>query len=329
MDKLIAAFPDNMTEALLIASRATIDPSKHPIHNILITGMGGSGIGGKIVSQWVQDEIKIPVVLINDYNLPEFVNENTLVIGSSYSGSTEETMISLEKAKDKGARIIGICSGGDLKDFCFENNFNCIIVPGGRPPRTQLAYSVVQLVNILVQLGLIGADKLAQISSSKELILDNLEEIKAEAHKLSEFLDGKVGIFYSSAKYEGIAIRARQQFEENSKYLCWHHVLPEMNHNELVGWGGGDDRFAVVFMQTNDLIPRNQKRYEITMELIRKKTKHVFEITAKGATNVERSFYLIHLVDWASFYLAQKKGVDPIDIDVIYYLKDELANFQG
>lgn len=261
MDKLIAAFPDNMTQALEIASNAKIDQPKHEIRNILITGMGGSGIGGKIVSLWFQDELKVPVTLINDYNLPAFVDQHTLVIGSSYSGSTEETMISLEKAHEKGAHIIGICSGGDLSTFCSANGYNCILVPGGKPPRTQLAFSVVQLVNIFAQLGFVSSEKLDLIRSARDLITRESESIKNKALDLARFLEGKVGIFYSSARYEAIAIRARQQFEENSKYLCWHHVLPEMNHNELVGWGGGDDRFAVVFMQTGDFIPRNQKRY--------------------------------------------------------------------
>lgn len=329
MDKLIAAFPDNVIEALEIASCAQINQPKHMIRNILITGMGGSGIGGKIVSLWFQDELKVPVTLINDYNVPGFVDQHTLVIGSSYSGSTEETMISLEKAHEKGAHIVGICSGGDLSTFCSSKGYDCILVPGGKPPRTQLAFSVVQLANIFVKLGFVSSDKLELIRSASDLIRKENESIKNKALDLASFLEGKVGIFYSSARYEAIAIRARQQFEENSKYLCWHHVLPEMNHNELVGWGGGDDRFAVVFMQTGDLIPRNQKRYEITMELIKKRTKHVTEITAVGMNNIERSFYLIHLVDWSSYFLAHEKGVDPIDIDVIYYLKDELSKLEG
>lgn len=329
MDKLIAAFPNNMIEALDIASKSSFRKSEIEIKNVLISGMGGSGIGGKIVSLWIQDEIKVPVVLINDYNLPAFVDKHTLVIGSSYSGGTEETLISIEKAHQQGARIIGIGSGGELKAFCDSNGHESVVVPGGQPPRTQLAYSVVQLVNIFSQLGLISASKLDEIRTSRDLIHANNEEIKQKAKVLADFMDHKVGIFYAGARYEGIAVRARQQFEENSKYLCWHHVIPEMNHNELVGWGGGDDRFAVVFMQTNDLIPRNQKRYEITMEQVKKKTPHVIEIVAKGNTPIERSFYLIHLVDWASFYLSQNNGVDPMDIDVIYYLKDELAKFQG
>ncbi len=328
MDKLIAAFPNNMIEALSIASSAHISKNGREIRNVVITGMGGSGIGGKIVALWLQDELSIPVILINDYTLPEFVNHDSLVIGSSYSGNTEETLMSLQKAHSKGARIIGICSGGDLETFCRTNSYDCILVPGGNPPRTQLAYSIVQLVNIFVQLGLCSSKRLEEIKSANELLVSANDFIKKEAVELANFLEGKVGVFYSSARYEGVAIRARQQFEENAKFLCWHHVIPEMNHNELVGWGGGDDRFAAVFMQTGDLIPRNQKRYEITMDRVKTFTPYVKELVAKGTSAIERSFYLIHLVDWASLYLAQKKGVDAFDIDIIYYLKDELAKFE-
>jgi glucose/mannose-6-phosphate isomerase len=327
MDKLITAFPQNLLDALEIAAASSIRMPAKEIRSIVICGMGGSGIGGKIVSQWVQDDLKVPIYILNDYSLPAFVGEHSLVIGSSYSGNTEETLEGIHEAHKRGAHIIGICSGGDLKEFCIENGFDCVIVPGGNPPRTQLAFSMVQLLNILVKLRLINASVLDEIQKSYELIKNELSTIYSDAERLAEFLQGKVGIIYSGPKYEGVAIRARQQFNENSKLLCWHHVIPEMNHNELVGWGGGDDRFAVVFLNTGDLIPRNQKRYNITKDLVSKKCSSVMEVCAVGDTRIQRSIYLIHLVDWASFYLSGLHQVDPMDISVIDFLKDELANF--
>lgn len=327
MDKLIAAFPNNIEEALQIAAKASINKPVKEIRNVLICGMGGSGIGGKMVSFWVQDEILVPIQSYHDYTAPAFINEHTLVIASSYSGNTEETLICLNQAFKKGAQIIGVCSGGELKDFCIKNNFDFVQVPGGNPPRTALAYSVVQVTNILYKVGLISDRALTSIGKSKDLIINNLAEIKAEAHKLAEFTLGTVPVFYAGAKYEAVTVRARQQFNENAKVLCWHHVVPEMNHNELVGWGGGDERFAVVYFNTNDLIPRNQKRVEISLDVIRKKSK-VMIVNAKGSDQIERSFYLIHLVDWASLYLSELKKVDPIDIAVIDFLKTELANFK-
>lgn len=327
MDKLIAAFPQNMLDALEIASNAKLKKPENELRNIVICGMGGSGIGGKIVSEWIQNEAKIPVFILNDYDLPAFIGKNTLVIGSSYSGNTEETLDAVREAKERGCHIIGITSGGEMESFCKENNYDCIVVPGGNPPRSQVAFSIIQLLNIFVQLDIIGSHFLDEIKKSHELLISNLPEIHSVATELASFLNGHVGVFYAGPAYEGIAIRSRQQFNENSKLLCWHHIIPEMNHNELVGWGGGDARFKVVFLNTCDLNPRNQKRYDITKEIVGKKAAGIMEISAKGNSRIQRSFYLIHIVDWASYYLADIKEVDAMDIKVIDYLKDELANF--
>ncbi len=329
MEALVKAFPENISEALEIAKRATITPVSGEIQNIVICGMGGSGIGGRIVSGWLQSELKVPVYVCHDYKLPGFVSAKTLIIGSSYSGNTEETLSSVEEGIAKGARLIGICSGGKLQQLCESNHFDVVVVPGGNPPRAALAFSLVQLVNIFSQLGLASAVRLAEIEATKELIVSNESEIKRTAHELASFLKGNVGILYGTTAYEPMLIRARQQFNENSKSLCWHHVLPEMNHNELVGWGGGDQRFATVFFETGDIYFRNQRRLEITKEVISKKTDGKFmTVMAKGQNLIERTIYLINVVDWASLYLAELNNVDPIDIAVIDYLKTELENLQ-
>jgi glucose/mannose-6-phosphate isomerase len=328
MEKLITAFPQNILEALAIAENQTFKQPSNTIQNIVICGMGGSGIGGKIVAQWIQDEAQVPVTILNDYTLPKFVNKHSLIIGSSYSGNTEETLAAIYDAHNIGAHIIGICSGGELKSFCEKENYDHIIVPGGNPPRTAIAFSIVQLINIFVQLGIIGENNLEEIKLGQQLILKESTPIHTIAKELASFLVGKVGVFYSGPNYEGVAIRARQQFNENSKLLCWHHVIPEMNHNELVGWGGGDDRFAVVFFNTKDLIPRNQKRYDISKDIISKRGAKIMEVDAIGESQIQKSLYLINLVDWASFYLAEIKDADIMDIKVIDFLKSELANFK-
>jgi len=325
MDKLITAFPQNITDALAIAAKVNLKAPENDIQSIVICGMGGSGIGGKLVAQWVQNECPIPVVSFQDYHLPAYIGKNTLVIGSSYSGNTEETLIAVEEAHERGAHIIGVTSGGKLEQFCAEEGYDCIIVPGGNPPRTAIGFSIVQLTSILIKLGLAKASLLDEIESGRKLILANLEEIHAEAKKIAAFLHKKVPAIYAGANYEAVAIRAKQQFNENSKELCWQHVIPEMNHNELVGWGGGDDRFGALFLQTGDLTPRNQRRFDISVELVSERTKNIHIAHAKGSTQIERSLYLIHLVDWASLYLSEMKDGDPIEIRVIDYLKGELS----
>lgn len=327
MEKLIAEFPNNLSEALQIAQSANFKIPTMKIENVVICGMGGSGIGGKLVSKWVEDEIKLPITHSHDYSIPAFVSENTLVIGSSYSGNTEETLACVEEAMLKGAHIVCVCSGGELAEICRNNNYDVVIVPGGNPPRTALAFSLVQLLNIFMKLGMIGAKSLSDIAAARELIVSNEKEIKEEAHKLAEFLKGSVGILYGTTKYEAVLVRARQQFNENSKLLCWHHTLPEMNHNELVGWGGGDNRFSVVFFETDDIHPRNARRLQITKEVISQKTENIYTLRGIGNSTIEKSIYLINVVDWASLYLSDLSNVDPIDIAVIDMLKSELAAF--
>jgi len=288
--------------------------------------MGGSGIGGKLVASWIEDEITIPINFCQDYNLPNYVNENTLIIASSNSGNTEETLSAVQEAHDKGGAIIGVCSGGDLEGFCNKRNYDCLLIPGGYPPRTQLAFSIVQLIHIFSELNLISNSKLNEFVNAKELIVSNIKEIHAEAKQLADFIDGKELIIYSESKDESVAIRARQQFNENCKILCNHHTIPEMNHNEMVGWYGGADRYAVLFLETTDWHLQNNKRLDFSIETIKGKTNHILTLSAKGDSILERSLYLIHIIDWASLYLAQKNNVDSVYIGVIDSLKASLKS---
>lgn len=327
MNTLIAEFPDNITEALEIASNAKISTPKHEIRNVLICGMGGSGIGGRLVAKWVEDELSVPVTFAQDYGIPGFVSKHTLLIGSSYSGNTEETISSIHQALERGAHLIGITSGGQLQTLCEENGYDVIVVPGGNPPRSALAYSLVQLLQIFVQLGMCSMSRLKEMAKARDLIIEEKESIQSIAREMASFVNGQVPIYYSTTDYEPVLIRARQQFNENGKNLGWSHCLPEMNHNELVGWGGGDDRFALIILETDDMHPRNSRRLEITKATIAKKTKHIMTVRSKGKSRIERSIYFINIVDWASLYITDLNGADPIDIEIIDYLKDELSKF--
>ena len=326
MKRLISEFPNNFNEAKDIASRTKLQSPSNEIHNVVICGMGGSGIGGDFVSKWLEDEIEVPVKIVKDYTVPAFVSKNSLVIGSSYSGNTEETICAVEQAIDKEAHIIGITSGGRMKELCESNGFDVIIVPGGNPPRTALAYSIFQLVNIFVEMGMADSQRLNELMVAQERIIKEEPSIKEQALELANYLNGKVGILYGTSDFEPVLVRARQQFNENSKALSWHHVLPEMNHNELVGWGGGDARFATVFFETSGNHPRNDKRIEITKAKIKEKSS-IHTVKAKGQSKIEQSLYIVNIVDWASLYLSELKEVDPVEIEVIDFLKGELSRF--
>jgi glucose/mannose-6-phosphate isomerase len=325
MDKLIKAFTENIKTGLGIAEKSVLNSPTNDIQNILICGMGGSGIGGKLVSDWIKNEIKIPVVLSTDYSIPSFVTNNTLVIASSYSGNTEETLAAVRIAKASGAHIVGITSGGELLTFCNENNYDVIIVPGGNQPRAAIGYSLVQLFHILNSLKLISSQWKNEILTSCQLIENELAESQELGKKLASFIHNKFMVIYTESAYEGVAVRARQQFNENSKNVGWSLAIPEMNHNELVGWGGGNDALAVIFVYTDDMNPRNKKRMDLSKEIIEKKTKNVYVLKAKGDSLIQRSMYLINVFDWASYYLVELNQVDVFDIDVINHLKGELA----
>lgn len=325
MKTLLQNFPNNLLQALEIANENPLRKSYSQFNNILICGLGGSGIGGKLVAGWLANELDIPVNFCQDYTLPKYVNNKTLVIASSYSGDTEETLSAVEQAHTKGAHIIAVTSGGKLAEICNKHHYECILVPGGNPPRTQLAFSIVQLTHIFSQLGMVKKERLEEFSKAAELLLTKKETIHKEAKELAEFIYGKELIIYSDAKDEAIAVRARQQFNENSKILCSHHVIPEMNHNELVGWAGGTANHAVLFLHTGDVHPQNNKRFAFSRSVIESKTQHIYDLEVISGSNIVRSLYLIHIIDWASYYLAEKFMVDPVEVNVISSLKKSLV----
>ena len=324
MKTLVDRFPQQLQEALDIANHAVLT-KKNNINNILITGLGGSGIGGTVLSELIQNECPIPVLVNKDYFLPQYVNSNTLVIISSYSGNTEETVSAMQQAIAKKAQVVCITSGGKVKELADQNNFDTIIIPGGKPPRSCIGYSLVQLLKVIQFNGFVKTDLLAQVSSSILLLNNENASIKNEAMLIAKLLVDKITVIYSLGTCEGVAVRFRQQINENSKMLCWHHTFPEMNHNELVGWTEKNDDLAVVTFKTSFDYSRTQKRYEICKELFTKFSSSVTDITAKGNNKLEEYFYLINIGDWISCYIADLKNIDPIEVDVITNLKNELA----
>lgn len=327
MRKYVEAFPEQMEEAIEIGRKAVFTPYTKEIRTVLVTGLGGSGIGGTILSQLVAQECKVPVLVNKDYDLPNFVNEHTLVIVSSYSGNTEETISACHQAMAKNAMIAAITTGGTIGKIATDNNYNQINVPAGYPPRAAFAFSITQLFYVLKNAGLISTTFEAQLLQSIALLRAERTNLLTESTRITNMLFGRIPIIYSDPSTEGVAIRFRQQINENSKMLCWHHVFPEMNHNELVGWTTDNADLAVVFFKNETDNPRTAKRMELCEPIFRKHTPHVATIASKGDSAIERAFYLIHLGDLISVELAERKGIDPIEVNVINNLKDALANF--
>jgi glucose/mannose-6-phosphate isomerase len=267
----------------------------------------------------------MPIIVNKDYFLPDFVNSNSLVIISSYSGNTEETLSAMKQAIDKNAQIICVTSGGEVHTIAQKYKYDTIIIPGGHPPRSCVGYSLVQLFKIVQFNGFVKTDLLNQVKTTIALLDNEKEAIKVESAIIAKKLLNKIPVIYSLGSCEGAAVRFRQQINENSKMLCWHHTLPEMNHNELVGWVEKNDNLAVITFRTSFDYARTIKRYEICKELFAKYSHSVTDVTAKGTSKVEQFFYLINIGDWISCYIADLKNIDPVEVNVITNLKNELA----
>lgn len=325
MKNLVENFPRQLREAIAIGQSAELPALKNEIQNILITGLGGSGIGGTIVAEVVSESCPVPIVVNKDYFLPEFVSEKTLVIVSSYSGNTEETLQAMEEAIAKNAMIVCISSGGKVAEKAKAHGFGLITIPGGMPPRSCLGYSLTQLFFILRHYRLTNGDYIDQLHNAIRLIENEKAGIVHEAEAIGKKLIGKLPVIYTVDGYNGVATRFRQQINENSKMLCWHHILPEMNHNELVGWTEAHPELAVIILRNDSDYSRTQARIEISKEVFSKYTSNITEIWSKGKSKLERSIYLIHLTDWVSVLIAEIKNIDPTEVRIIDHLKGSLA----
>ncbi|MBL4593203.1 MAG: bifunctional phosphoglucose/phosphomannose isomerase [Flavobacteriales bacterium] len=325
MKELIEDFTKHITESINISTSTSLNPFTGQLENVLICGLGGSGIGGSIISQVVANDSNCPITINKDYKIPAFVNENTLVICCSYSGNTEESLEMLEQAEAKNATIACVTSGGKLMEIAQAKNYNHIVIPGGHPPRAAFGLAFPPLFFILKNYNIISEDYVAQFNNAVNTINTEESNIITEAKTITEKLMNKIPVIYSDANYEGVAIRFRQQINENAKMLCWHHVIPEMNHNELVGWTTKNEDLAVVIFRNDDDYFRTQKRMEVNKTVFEKYTSTIIEIYSKGNSRLEKALYLVHLGDWISYLIADKKGIDVTEVDVITQLKNELA----
>jgi len=326
MDQLISRYMDQLDEALAIGAAAKIKPLDKSIEHVYVAGMGGSGIGADFVANFIRDEAKVPYLVGKGYDIPSYVGAETLGLVSSYSGNTEETLQSYEEMRAAGANIICVASGGKLINYAEELGLDYVKVPDNWPsPRACLGYSVVAQLYIMQKLGVISDQAIEDVKKSVHLLRKESEDIKEKAEKIAQFLHDKLPIIYSTDRFAPVSVRFRQQLNENAKMLSWSGVIPEMNHNELVGWRSKNNNLAVVYFRSKDDFQRNQTRIDINKEIIGKYTDTIIEIFAKGDSLIEQSMYLVHLGDWISWYVSQLRGMDSIEVDVIDYLKGELA----
>lgn len=335
MGELIYQFPEQCEKAFDIGMKAELPPLKQKPAQVVLFGMGGSAIGGDLVRSLLESEMEIPFLVLRDYTPPAFVGPQTLVLASSYSGNTEETLNAYDIAKKKGAQIIAITSGGELDKNAAADGFPLVTIPGGIMPRAALGYSFVPILLILQRLGLCN-DKTAEFKEMVGLIKKMRDKLSTgapaagnQSKQLAEHFYGKIPCIYGSQPWKAVvATRWKGQMNENAKNTAAWNAFPELNHNETVGWEAPPavtKQIAVVILKDREDSPKMQKRMEATATIMRGHAGGIDEVWSSGDSVLARMFSLIHIGDWASYYLAILNGIDPTPVKSIDYLKGQLA----
>jgi len=341
MRKLIAEFPRQATEAVAIGKSFSCSIDGKSIRNIIVSGLGGSAIGGDILRAFSADTIRVPFQVNRNYTLPEYVDEKTLVIIASYSGNTEETISAYKDALRRRAKIVCISSGGEISRRAKKIDQPLITIPGGLPPRAALGYSFFPVLLLLHKLKFIPSpekeirETLALLAKKSDLY-QGAEGESNPAFSIAKRLHGKLPVVYSAAeRFDVVNVRWRGQISENAKVLAYGHIYPEMNHNELVGWSTtfhkgntatpNMDDIAVVILHDKNDHKRVQMRMEITRKIIAQCASDIIDVRSEGTSLLARMFSLIYLGDWTSYFLALLNHVDPTPVKAIDYLKNELS----
>lgn len=292
----------------------TLNPEDYK--GIVFSGMGGSGIVGDFMRLFLKPSV--PVLSVRGYDLPSFVDRDWLLVCTSYSGNTEETISTLQEGLRKGARAVCISSGGRLMEMAKRENLPHLPIPQGYPPRYALGFMLSTLMCLF------GMS--AEVENIKANLESNKEKIKTKAQEVAKSMFTYLPIVYGTPLTETVAFRWKTQINENAKTLCYNAFLPEMHHNEVVGLDNPHIRnlCAFVLLYDPEDHTRNIKRVEITQHIFKELGIVLKVLVGEGNSLIERLLYLTYLGDWLSLYLADLYGQDPIPVRVIDFIKKSL-----
>jgi glucose/mannose-6-phosphate isomerase len=331
MYDLIRAFPDHWREGRVLARAAELNLSVDGRSQVVVAGMGGSAIGGDLLRALAQDEASVPVSVVRGYRLPASVDARAVVIVSSFSGNTEETLSAMDEALARSAAVVCIASGGTVLERAQADGLPHVQIPGGMPPRAALGYSLSVLLTLAERVGLLHLGEDAW-HEAQGLLEDQAEAYAYpsgnHALALAEELVSLMPLVYTaSGLLKAVGLRWRGQLQENSKKMAAGNVFPELNHNEIMGWEEEGERlrsFGVVVLRDRDDHPRVQRRMDVTRDLLAGRAGYWTEEAAEGESKLARMLSLVNLGDWVSLYLAALRGVDPTPIGLINRLKETL-----
>ena len=324
MREILLNFPKQCREGFNIQIPL---PGKKNFKKICMCGMGGSAIGGDILKIFVERDSQVVFNIHRDYNLPSYIDKESLVIAVSYSGNTEETVSAYKMAKKTGCKIWVLTSNGKLYKFAKKDKIPAVQIPSGLPPRCALGYLFFPCFNLLRKLGIIKEPVTPGIFEKFEKYVLSFSKNNSLAYTLAEKILNRVPIIYSGNLYYPAILRWKTQIAENSKNFAFINVIPEMNHNEIMSWHFPEwfiEKTIPIYIKSSDYNSRIRKRFEVTEKIISSFQKEKIIINPKGKSLLEKIFYLIILGDWVSYYLALLNKVDPTEIREIDLLKESL-----
>ncbi|MFO8133628.1 MAG: bifunctional phosphoglucose/phosphomannose isomerase [Thermoplasmatota archaeon] len=324
MLKEIAAFPRHIEDAVRLGEQApALDGQPEAV---LFVGMGGSAIGGILLQQLYRDTCPIPIMVHRGYRLPAWADESTLVVATSYSGNTAETLSCFKQALQRGCKTLSISSNGALEEF--SGGADChIAVPRDMQPRAALAYLMLPPLKILERYGLAALPDMEQVVGEVRAYGDTLAPgvplADNPAKQLAAGIQG-VPLIYGHGYLGAVATRWRQQINENAKMAAADFMVPEASHNELMAWAHGQQQDATcLFLRQPDEPEGIARRYDYMAETYGRHAR-VEQVTARGQSRLSRLLSLVHLGDYVSVYLALRRDVDPTPVSLIEQLKRRL-----
>lgn len=331
--------PEQCAEAFKIATKFSQPNDYKNVHAVIISGLGGSAIGGDLLRVCVANKSTVPVIVNRDYTLPAFVGEQILVIAVSYSGNTEETLSAYAMAQKNGAKIIALTSGGKLKELAMRDGVPVVTVPGGLQPRAATSYLFIPALVIMAELGFIPTvnDEISNLITEMQGLREQYQPEMPIADNLAKQIAQKLFnktplIWGSCSTTEVAAIRWKGQINENSKSAAYWNNFPELNHNEIVGFEMPEallKNLEVIILRDEADHERVKQRMEITKSIIEGKVSGITEVFSKGTSLLTRLYSLNYIGDYASIYLALLYGVNPTPVKMIDLLKNELMKIKS
>ena len=311
-----------------------VENDNRSINNVIVAGMGGSALAALLVKSWLKSEMTLPFEVVRSYDLPMYVDSNTLVIVSSYSGNTEESISCLEQAESKGAQVAIIASGGRLIGHADQNQTTFALLPADMQPRMAVIYNLCALVVLLANFKVISNDKINEIASLTEWLRSQSSKWASDvdtnnnyAKQLALQAVGKTAVFYGGTLTAPVAYKWKISWNENAKNVAFWNEYPECNHNEFIGWTSHpvEKPFAIFDIVSSFEHPRILKRFEISDRLLSGQRPKSTVINLMGQSVIEQLLWGSILADYVSIYLAILNNVNPMPVMLIEKLKQELA----